>query len=112
MCTIKLVTKTFLNYICVCVVELYQINLATLIHTYTHTHARARAYACVCCGTKGTKSKGDNLLFSILDNIVVKDAKVSKHKEVDYCFSNQVAHCSCKKCLTLNACHIDIFFLY
>ncbi|KAK2415706.1 protein FAR1-RELATED SEQUENCE [Trifolium repens] len=52
--------------------------------------------ACVECGVEGTKKKGENLLFSILDNVVVNGTKVSKHREVVYSVSNNIAHCSCK----------------
>jgi len=48
--------------------------------------------ACVDCGVEGTKEEGDNLLFSILDN----GTKERKHREVVYCLSNNIAHCSCK----------------
>ncbi|KAK2383722.1 protein FAR1-RELATED SEQUENCE [Trifolium repens] len=52
--------------------------------------------ACVECGVEGTKKNGENLLFSILDNVVVNGTKVSKHREVVYSVSNNIAHCSCK----------------
>jgi hypothetical protein len=52
--------------------------------------------ACVDCGIEGAKEDGENLLFSILDNDVVNGTKVRKHREVVYCLSNKIAHCSCK----------------
>ena len=52
--------------------------------------------SCVNCGIEGTKQEGDNLIFYILDNVVVNKTKVTKHREVALSLSNNIAHCSCK----------------
>ena len=52
--------------------------------------------ACVNCGIKGAKQDGDDLIFSILDNVVVNGTKVSKYREVVFSLSTNIAHCSCK----------------
>ncbi|XP_058783612.1 protein FAR1-RELATED SEQUENCE 5-like [Vicia villosa] len=52
--------------------------------------------ACVDCGIEGTKEKSDRFVFYILDNNMVNNNKVSKHRKVICHFSDDIARCSCK----------------
>jgi hypothetical protein len=67
---------------------------------YTHENfyifQRELWSACVDCGIEGKKEGVESSLFSIMDNIVVNNIKVSKQREVVYHHSDHIAHCSCK----------------